>query len=134
RRVCKERAVLFHTDATQAVGKVSFDVLAMYIDLASLSAHKMYGPKGVGALYVRRANPRVRLEPLFDGGGHERGMRSGTLAVPSIVGLGMACELCRQELPAESARLLQLRERLRQGIQNQLSEVSLNGHPTERLP
>src|SRR5947209_5889508 len=106
----------------------------MGIDLMSVSAHKLYGPKGVGALYVRRQNPRVRLEPLLDGGGHEGGLRSGTLPVPLVVGLGTACELAEEELPAEATRLTQLRERLRQGILSQLDEVTLNGHPTERLP
>lgn len=133
-RLCKERGVLFHTDAAQAAGKVPIDVEAMGIDLLSLSAHKMYGPKGVGALYVRRAGPRVRLEPLFDGGGHERGMRSGTLAVPLLVGLGKACELCQNEMTSEAARLAALREQLRQGIMNRLEGVTLNGHPTQRLP
>jgi cysteine desulfurase len=132
--LCKERDVLFHTDAVQAVGKVPLDVEEMGIDLLSISAHKMYGPKGAGALYVRRRNPRVRLEPLFDGGGHEGGLRSGTLAVPNLVGLGVACDLCRQEMAAEAERLTALRERLRQGIMDGLSDVTLNGHPTERLP
>ncbi len=133
-RLCKERGVLFHTDAVQAAGKVPLNVEEIGADLLSLSAHKMYGPKGVGALYVRASNPRVRLAPLFDGGGHERGMRSGTLPVPLIVGFGRACEMARAEMPAEAERLLQLRERLRQGICDRLEEVSLNGHPTERLP
>jgi cysteine desulfurase len=133
-RVCKERGVLFHTDAVQAVGKVPLDVDEMGIDLLSLSAHKIYGPKGVGALYVRRQNPRVRLDPLLDGGGHERGMRSGTLAVPGIVGLGTACALCGQEMGPEAERLVGLREKLRVGIMEQLDHVSLNGHPRERLP
>jgi cysteine desulfurase len=133
-RLCKERGVLFHTDAVQAVGKIPVDVEAMGIDLLSLSAHKMYGPKGVGALYVRNRGPRVRLEPLFEGGGHERGMRSGTLPVPGIVGLGVACVLCQQEMAAEAERLTALRERLRRGIMDGLDGVSLNGHPTERLP
>src|SRR4051812_48483679 len=133
-KVCKQKGVIFHTDAVQAVGKVPLDVEAMGIDLLSISAHKLYGPKGVGALYVRRAAPRVRLEPLFDGGGHERGMRSGTLPVPLIVGFGLACWLCREEMAAEAQRLTALRERLRQGIQDRLTETYLNGHPTERLP
>ncbi len=133
-RLCKERGVLFHTDAVQAVGKVPLDVEEMGIDLLSLSAHKMYGPKGVGALYVRRQGPRVRLEPLLDGGGHERGMRSGTLAVPLIVGLGQACELCGVEMPRETERLTGLRERLRRGIMDPLEGTFLNGHPTDRLP
>jgi cysteine desulfurase len=133
-RLCKERGVLFHTDAAQAAGKTPLNVEDMGIDLLSLSAHKMYGPKGVGALYARRRDPRVRLEPQMDGGGQERGLRSGTSNVPGIVGFGVACELCREEMPAESVRLTDLRERLRCGIQEQLSDVTLNGHPTERLP
>jgi cysteine desulfurase len=132
--VCREKGVLFHTDAVQAVGKIPFDVEAMNVDLASLSAHKMYGPKGVGALYVRARGRRVQLAPLLDGGGHERGMRSGTLNVPGIVGLGKACELAQQELPKESRRLTALRERLRDGIFGRLDEVHINGHPTRRLP
>ncbi len=133
-KLCKAKGVLFHTDAVQAVGKVPVDVEEMGIDLLSLSAHKIYGPKGQGALYVRRKNPRVRLDPILDGGGHERGMRSGTLAVPNIVGLGAACELCRLEMAEETKRLARLRDKLRQGIEAQLDEVALNGHPTERLP
>jgi cysteine desulfurase len=133
-KLCKQRGVLFHTDAVQAVGKVPVDVNDMGIDLLSISAHKIYGPKGVGALYVRRKDPRVRLDPLIDGGGHERGMRSGTLAVPMIVGLGQACELCRLEMPQEAERLIRLRERLRQGIMDGLSDTYINGHPTQRLP
>jgi cysteine desulfurase len=133
-RLCKERGVLFHSDAAQAAGKVPLDVEDMGIDLLSLSAHKMYGPKGVGALYVRRRDPRVRLEPQMDGGGQERGLRSGTSNVPAIVGFGLACELCRQEMAGEANRLTNLRERLRDGIQEQLSDVTLNGHPTQRLP
>ena len=133
-RLCKKRGVLFHTDAVQAVGKIPIDVEEMGIDLLSLTAHKIYGPKGIGALYVRRRNPHVRLDPLIDGGGHERGMRSGTLAVPSIVGFGKACALCREELPSEGDRLRSLRERLRRGIMEGLTDTFLNGHPTERLP
>jgi cysteine desulfurase len=133
-RLCKERGVLFHTDAAQAAGKVPLDVHELGVDLMSLSAHKMYGPKGTGALYVRRRDPRVRLEPMFDGGGHERGLRSGTLAVPLVVGFGRACDLCRDEMTTEAVRLTGLRERLCQGIQEQLDDVILNGHPTERLP
>jgi len=132
--ICKEKGVLFHTDAVQAAGKIPLDVQKMGIDLLSLSGHKMYGPKGVGALYVRRKDPRVRLDAIQDGGGHERGMRSGTLAVPLIVGLGAAAEIARKEMPEESARLLNLRERLRQGIMGQLDHVEVNGHPSERLP
>ncbi len=133
-RLCKERGVLFHTDATQGVGKIPIDVERLGIDLLSLSGHKIYGPKGVGALYVRRRNPRVRLSPLMDGGGHERGMRSGTLNVPGIVGLGKACELCGLELESERVRLTALRERLWSKLQAGLDEIYLNGHPTERLP
>jgi cysteine desulfurase len=133
-KVCKERGVLFHTDAVQAVGKLPIDVQAMGIDLLSLSGHKIYAPKGIGALYVRKKDPRVRLEPLIDGGGHERGMRSGTLAVPFIVALGEACDIARREMPEEAKRTFELRERLRTGIMDRLPETYLNGHPTERLP
>ena len=133
-KVCKERGVFFHTDAVQALGKVAIDVEKMNIDLLSLSAHKMYGPKGVGALYVRRRNPRVRVSPLVHGGGHERGMRSGTLNVPGIVGFGKAAEMAIRLLTTEPARLLKLRERLWEGLKAQLDEIYLNGHPTERLP
>lgn len=133
-KVCKEKGVLFHTDAVQAVGKVPVDVEAMGIDLLSMSAHKMYGPKGIGALYVRKKNPRVRLEPIIDGGGHERGMRSGTLPVPMIVGFGEAAAICQKEMPEESKKTFALRERLRKGIMDQLPETYLNGHPTDRLP
>ncbi len=133
-KICKERQVLLHTDATQAVGKIPVDVSVLQADLLSLSAHKLYGPKGVGALYIRRRQPHVRLEPLFDGGGHERGMRSGTLPVPSVVGLGAACALCRQEMPTESVRVRELRDRLHQGLAERLEECYLNGHPEQRLP
>jgi len=133
-RLAKERGVLFHCDATQGVGKIPVDVQAMGIDLMSFSAHKIYGPKGVGALYVRKKNPRVRLAPIIDGGGHERGMRSGTLNVPGIVGFGKACELCEQVMPQESVRLSAMRDRLSEGIIKQLDEVYPNGHPTQRLP
>src|SRR5690349_3403081 len=133
-KIAKEKGVLFHTDATQGVGKLPVDVDAMGIDLMSFSAHKIYGPKGCGALYVRSKGPRVRLLPQMDGGGHERGMRSGTLNVPGIVGLGKACELCGKEMEAETARMLGMRERLHKGLFDQLDEVYLNGHPTERLP
>jgi len=133
-KLCKEKGVLFHTDAVQVAGKLQLDVEEMGIDLLSMTAHKMYGPKGIGALYVRKKDPRVRLEPMIDGGGHERGMRSGTLPVPSIVGFGMACEIARKEMIDEGARTFKLRERLRTGIMNALPESYLNGHPTERLP
>lgn len=133
-RIAKARGVLFHCDATQGVGKIPVDVQAMGIDLMSFSAHKIYGPKGVGALYVRRRNPRVRLSPMMDGGGHERGMRSGTLPVPLIMGFGKACELCMEMMPEESKRMIALREKLQAGILKDLDEVYLNGHPTQRLP
>jgi cysteine desulfurase len=133
-QIAHEKGVLFHCDAAQAVGKVPVDVEAMHIDLLSISAHKIYGPKGVGALYVRRKNPRVRLTPIIDGGGHERGMRSGTLNVPGIVGLGKACAIAHQELPEERRRLLGLRERLRQRLWANLSDLRLNGSLEHRLP
>jgi len=133
-RICKAKSVLFHTDATQAVGKAPIDVEEMGIDILSFSAHKMYGPKGVGALYVRRRDPRVRLEPLFDGGGHEHGLRSGTLPVPLVVGFGVACDLCAGETVEEARRLTALRDRLHRAIASRLDDVSLNGHPTKRLP
>ncbi len=133
-KIAKERGVLFHCDATQGVGKVKVDVQAMGIDLLSFTAHKLYGPKGIGALYVRRKNPRVRLAPMMDGGGHERGMRSGTLNVPGIVGFGKACEIAMEVMDEEAARLLNLRERLRSGITGALEDVYLNGHPTQRMP
>ena len=133
-KVTREKGVLFHTDATQGVGKLPLDVEAMNIDLLSMSAHKMYGPKGIGALYVRAKGPRVRLTPIIDGGGHERGFRSGTLNVPGIVGFGKACELCREGMADEAQRLLGRRERLREGLFSQLDDIFLNGHPVHRLP
>jgi cysteine desulfurase len=132
--LCHERGVVFHTDATQAVGKIPIDVNGHRIDLMSLSAHKIYGPKGIGALYVRRRDPQVRLEPLLDGGGHERGLRSGTVPTPLVVGFGLAAEICGRELDIEGERVLPLRRRLHSGIVNQVDEVVLNGHPTQRLP
>ncbi|WP_165225871.1 IscS subfamily cysteine desulfurase [Aquisphaera insulae] len=133
-RLCRERGVPFHTDATQAVGKVPLDVNEDNVDLLSLSGHKVYGPKGVGALYVRRRDPAVRLAPQMHGGGHERGMRSGTVPVPLVVGLGKALELAGQERAEESTRLRDLRDRLHRGIAERVEEIQLNGHPTERLP
>lgn len=132
--ICRERGVLFHTDAVQAFGKVPFDVNADNIDLASITAHKIYGPKGVGALYVRRRNPRVRLTAQMDGGGHERGFRSGTLNVPGIVGFGKAAELARLEMVAETVRLQYLREKLRRGIQDAIDETYVNGNMEHHLP
>ena len=133
-KLCHERGVLFHSDATQAVGKVPIDVQKMNIDLLSISGHKMYGPKGVGALYVRRKSPRVQISAIIDGGGHERGMRSGTLNVPGIVGLGKACAIAQEEMPAEMKRLGGLRDRLKDRITSRLDEVYINGSMEHRLP
>jgi cysteine desulfurase len=133
-KICKEKKVLFHTDATQAAGRLPIDVEAQGIDLLSLSAHNVYGPKGIGCLYVRRKNPRVRLEALIDGGGQERGMRSGTLATPNIVGMGAAMEFARTEFDQNVAHMTKLRDKLHQGITSQLRDVELNGHPKYRLP
>ena len=130
--LCRANGVLFHTDAAQAIGKIPLDVEAMQIDLLSLTAHKMYGPKGIGALYVRRRNPRVQLAPQLHGGGHERGRRSGTLPTPQLVGLAKAIELAIADLPNETERLTQLRDRLWQQLST-LDGVQLNGHATQRL-
>jgi cysteine desulfurase len=131
--LCRSRGVFFHSDAAQAVGKIPLDVEAMNIDLMSISAHKLYGPKGVGALYVRR-RPRVRLEPLIDGGGQERGMRSGTLPTPLVVGFGEACRIAGDEMTEEAARLRRLRDRMIQGIVGRLPAVRLNGDAERRIP
>jgi len=131
--VTREKGVLFHVDAVQGIGKVPFDVEKMKVDMASLSGHKIYGPKGIGALWVRR-KPRVRIAPIIDGGGHERGMRSGTLNVPGIVGFGKAAELAQQLMPEESKRTYQLRMKLQDYLFSHLDHLELNGHPTERLP
>jgi len=133
-KICRERGVLFHSDAVQAVGKVPIDVNKDNIDLMSITAHKIYGPKGVGALYVRRKNPRVQISAIIDGGGHERGMRSGTLNVPGIVGLGKACAIAMEELPTESVHLAALRDRLKDSIMSRLDEVYINGTMEHRLP
>src|SRR5450432_505148 len=132
--LCHERGVLFHTDAVQAIGKVPFNVIQDNVDLASITAHKLYGPKGVGALYVRRKNPRVQLVAQIDGGGHERGMRSGTLNVPGIVGLGKACAIAQEEMAEESKKMSGLRDRLKDAIMGQLDEVYINGSMEHRLP
>ncbi len=132
--LCRERGIWFHSDATQAIGKLPFDVDALKVDIASLSGHKIYGPKGVGALYVRRRNPRVRLTPVIHGGGHERGMRSGTLNVPGIVGLGEACRLAKERLAIDTEHCRGLRDRFEQKILGALDHVALNGHPEHRLP
>ena len=133
-RIARERRILFHTDAVQAAGRVPIDVNALKVDLVSLSAHKMYGPKGVGALYVRRKDPRVLLVPVIDGGGHERGMRSGTLNVTGIVGFGRAAEIAKQEMAQESVRLRALRDRLSDGLHQELGEIHVNGSMEHRLP
>jgi cysteine desulfurase len=133
-RLTRKNGILFHSDATQAIGKIPINVDKMAIDLLSLTAHKVYGPKGVGALYVRGTHPRVKIMPMLDGGGHERGMRSGTLNVPGIVGLGIACELGQKEMGGEAERLMGLRERLRTGLVQQLEDVYINGDPVRRLP
>lgn len=133
-KLCRERGILFHSDATQAVGKIPLDVNKGCIDLLSISAHKMYGPKGVGALYVRRKNPRVQLVAQMDGGGHERGFRSGTLAVQNIVGLGKACEIAMEEGAKEACHLAGLRNRLKDKIMSELDEVYVNGSMEHRLP
>jgi len=133
-KLCRERGVIFHTDATQAVGKIPTDVNKNNIDLMSISGHKMYGPKGVGALYVRRKNPRVQVSAIIDGGGHERGMRSGTLNVPGIVGLGKACAIAQEEMPKESCKMAGLRNRLKDRIMGRLDEVYINGSMEHRLP
>jgi cysteine desulfurase len=132
--LCRERGVLFHTDAVQAIGKVAVDVNRDNIDLASITAHKLYGPKGVGALYVRRKSPRVQITAQMDGGGHERGMRSGTLNVPGIAGLGEACAISQREMPEEMKRLRYLRDKLKTKLENGLDEVYINGSMEHRLP
>src|SRR5438105_10474040 len=126
-KIARERGVLFHTDAVQAAGKIPFSVNEMNVDIASVSAHKLYGPKGVGALYVRRRNPRVLLTPIIDGGGHERGMRSGTLNVPGIAGFGKAAQIAREELDTEITAMFRLREKLRHTLERELDEVYING-------
>ena len=133
-KIAKEKGIFFHVDGVQAVGKIPVDVQKDNIDLLSISAHKIYGPKGVGALYVRRKNPRVQLAAMIDGGGHERGMRSGTLNVPGIVGLGKACEICQQEMPQESEKMRRLRDHLKDAVFSKLDEVFINGSMVHRLP
>ena len=133
-KLCNEKGVLFHTDAVQAVGKVPVNVIADNIDVLSLSGHKIYGPKGVGALYVRRRNPRVQIAAQIDGGGHERGMRSGTLNVPGIVGLGKACEIAYEEMDTEAAYLRGLRDRLKNKLESELDYIHVNGSMEHRLP
>jgi cysteine desulfurase len=132
--ITRSKGILFHCDATQGIGKIPIDVDEMNIDLLSMTAHKIYGPKGIGALYARRKKPRVRLSPIIHGGGHERGMRSGTLNVSGIVGFAKAIEICRAEMDSEGERLISLRERLYKSLTDKLDYVFLNGHPTRRLP
>ncbi|HEX4072557.1 MAG TPA: cysteine desulfurase family protein, partial [Planctomycetaceae bacterium] len=131
--LCRERGILFHTDAVPALGKLPVDLSTLPVDLLSGSAHKLYGPKGVGLLYLRRGGPRIAIEPLVHGGGHEQRLRSGTLPVPLIVGFGEACRIAAQEMPAETTRLAALRDHLWQGLSSQLDGLILNGHPSERL-
>jgi len=133
-KIAKEKGVLLHSDGVQAIGKIPVDVQADNIDMLSMTAHKIYGPKGVGALYVRRRNPRVQLSAILDGGGHERGMRSGTLNVPGIVGFGKACEICMNEMATESVRMLALRNRLQKGLEAKLDEIYINGTMEHHLP
>src|SRR6202046_1970722 len=133
-KLCHEKGVIFHTDAVQAVGKIPVDVQSMNIDVLSLSGHKIYGPKGIGALYVRRRNPRVQITEQINGGGHERGMRSGTLNVPGIVGLGKAGEIAGDEMVAETARLKELRDYLQQKFENVLDYIHVNGNMDHHLP
>ena len=133
-RIAKERGVLFQCDATQSIGKVDVDVEAMGVDLLSLSGHKLYAPKGIGAIYLRRRGPRVRVAAQMEGGGHERGIRSGTLNTPGIVGLGAACRIAAEEMASDRERVLALRDRLHDGLAAKLDDIKLNGHRTERLP
>ena len=133
-KIAKEKGIIFHSDGVQAVGKIPVNVMTDGIDVMSLTAHKLYGPKGVGALYVRRRNPRVQITAQMDGGGHERGMRSGTLNVPGIVGLGAACEIAHKEMAEESKRMMFLRDKLRDKLTTALDEVYINGSWEHRLP
>jgi cysteine desulfurase len=133
-KICAEMNVLFHTDAAQALGKIPIDVQEMNIDLMSMSAHKLYGPKGVGALFIKKKMPKIKIVPIIDGGGHENGLRSGTLNVPGIVGFGKACEIAKNEMKEESKRLRKLRDILQNEIMSKLDDVYLNGHPEKRLP
>jgi cysteine desulfurase len=133
-KICAEKNVLFHTDAAQALGKIPIDVQKLNIDLMSMSAHKIYGPKGVGALFIKKKTPKIKIIPLIDGGGHEGGLRSGTLNVPGIVGFGKACEIAKSEMEEEAKKTKYLRDKLQNEIMNRLEDVYLNGHPTNRLP
>lgn len=131
--ICKQHKIFFHTDAAQAVGKIPLDVNAMNVDLMSISGHKIYGPKGIGAMYVRR-RPRVRLEPLMSGGGQERGLRSGTVPTPLVVGLGRACEIAKEEMESDGKRVKALSDRLLKGIFSRIDHVSRNGDPEHSYP
>jgi cysteine desulfurase len=132
--LCRSKGVFFHTDATQAVGKIPIDIYKWNVDLLSFSGHKIYGPKGIGALFIRSQNPKLRLQPLIHGGGHERGLRSGTLNVPAIVGFSKALELCYEAMDGEQIRLTILRDKMQQTFLEELADVYPNGHPTLRLP
>jgi cysteine desulfurase len=131
---CRQAGVLFHTDATQTVGKIAVNLSKIDVDLLSLTAHKIYGPKGIGALYVRSGSPKIRLEPLVEGGGHERRMRSGTLPVHQIIGLGAACAICRMHMRAESTQIAAMRDRLKQGLASLISDIQFNGNASKRIP
>jgi len=133
-QVCRDQGVLLHSDAAQAAGKIATDLAESPVNLLSLSGHKLYGPKGIGALYVRRSTPRIKPQPVFHGGGHERGLRSGTLPVPLLVGLGTACRLTQDAMPEESENTRSLRDRLWRGLRDSLDGIHLNGHPERRLP
>ena len=131
--ISNERGVLFHTDAVQAAGKISINLNNLKADMMSISAHKMHGPKGIGALFVRSKFPKIKLKALIDGGGHERGLRSGTLNVPAIVGFGKACEICRKEMETESVIIKDMRDKLEEGLTSKLDDITVNGHPEKRL-
>lgn len=133
-KTCNEKNVLFHTDAVQSFGKVPFDVQRLGLDLVSVSAHKMYGPKGVGALFIKKRKPKIEIIPIINGGGHEQGLRSGTLNVPSVVGFGKACELAKLEMETEAQKTKELREKLLSNLSNEFKDINLNGHPQNRLP
>ena len=133
-QIARNHGAFFHTDAAQAVGHIPIDVQEMNIDLMSISAHKLYGPKGIGALYVRGSNPRVKASPVIYGGGHERGMRSGTLNVPGIVGFGKAAEIAKKEMTSEGKRLGSWTVKMLSEFKNNIEDIELNGHPNERLP
>lgn len=133
-RICIEKEVLFHTDAVQTFGKLPFDVKSLAIDLVSISAHKLYGPKGIGAIFVKKRKPKIQIHPIISGGGHEKGLRSGTLNVPCVVGFGKACELAQLEMENELQKTIELRDRLLSNLANEFKDINLNGHPQNHLP